>query len=191
MHCRKGGESRTIIGPGWSISSLPAMNNIPVFKTASVVRATDVKRMLQVSLVSISRRQEVDASPEKKNRGEHVRTRRGQGTSEVNWNPALPTIVLEAFPSAMRTDSAGTEDHTPAAPTSQNPETLPVGTKCKSSAPWRSERVEKPRGRRGSSAPVGTGSFGFEVVLPAGSLFQGKVMKEMRPRWLSRPVHCI
>ncbi|MGA7909302.1 MAG: hypothetical protein WCA16_17990, partial [Candidatus Sulfotelmatobacter sp.] len=73
----------------------PRHEQYPVFRTAELF-GPDRERMLQVFLVSISRRQEIRASPDKKKR-EHD-DGRGQGTSEVN-RTALPTIVLEAFPS--------------------------------------------------------------------------------------------
>jgi len=162
----------------------------PVFKTATVVGSND-GNALQVSLVSMSRRREVHAEAQKKNRGRAVGQE--QGAVELNqrgayWNPALPTIVLEAFPVNHEVlDSAGTEDTPSRGPASPEQETLPVGTLCKILLLG---DVSASKSRVGDALqarllePVRLDS---RVVLPAGSLFQGKVVKAMRPRWLSRP----
>ncbi|MGA7908741.1 MAG: hypothetical protein WCA16_15130, partial [Candidatus Sulfotelmatobacter sp.] len=82
--------------------------------------------------------------------------------------------------------SSGTEITLPAALTSQNPETLPVGTKCKVLLLG---AVSASKSRAGDAVlarllePVRLDSH---VILPAGSLFEGEVVKKMPPRWLSR-----
>jgi hypothetical protein len=174
----------------WAIKVFtPRHEKYPIFKTATI--SSDAgDSSLQVSLISVNQKHEVQAHGKKKS-GEPV----GQneyGAAEVKPDrgpkkAAAPTMVLEAF-GLENTTSAASANHDQGqeAPLSQNPETLPAGTPCKILLLG---DVSASRSKPGDTIqarllePV---LLDAHVALPAGTLFTGKVVKKVPPRWLSR-----
>ena len=175
----------------WVVKAFtPRHEKYPVFKSATISGAGG-ESVLQVSVVSISRRREVRAQAKRKE-GQHS----GEaGSIEVSKSGgsygskklAAPIMVLEASntgnekPISGRTDradSAGAE--LPAL------ETLPAGTAFKILLLG---NVSASKNRPGDVVqarllePVFLNS---RLALPAGSLFEGKVVKQTPPRWGSR-----
>jgi len=166
----------------------PRHENYPFFKTASVSQAAGESSM-QVSLISIARMREVHAQA-KKNKPQRGPSE-APAAVEVSKAPprksATPMMVLEASsiesPPPPPGESAG-EGPEPETSTSG---VLPAATRCKillldSVSAARSKPGDAVRARL--LEPVLLNS---RVILPAGSLFQGKVVKRTAPRWLSRP----
>lgn len=164
----------------------PRHEEYPAFKTGSVA-GPGGDTPLQVSLISESYLRGVRAQAKKKSatppasEGSEVEVSKSNQPKKAKKEIA-PTLVLEAF---------GTEAATPPAgpvvelPPSLN-ETLPTGTQCKilllsdvSASKSRPGDVVRAR----LLEPVLLNS---KVVLPAGTLVEGKVVKQSAPRWLSR-----
>jgi hypothetical protein len=164
----------------------PRHENYPVFKTATVTEANG-DSTLQVSLISISRLREVHAQAKKKGSGPQA------GNVEVSSpNPPrgsqknlAPTMILEA--SAIEPESSpGAESAASPALDLSGIETLPAGTRCKiillgDVSASKSKPGDVVRARL--LEPVLVDS---RVVLPAGTLVEGKVVKKTPPRWASR-----
>ncbi len=170
----------------WVVKAFtPRHQMFPVFATAKVLSG-DRESDLRVSLISISRKREVYAQEKKKK----SHSRDEAGTVEVSRSGgvygsgtlALPVMVLEAFPqNAPRAD-----DNVFAATDLPALQTLPAGTPCKilllgdvSASKSKAGDVLKAR----LLEPVVANS---QVVLPAGTLIDGRVVKRTPPRWGSR-----
>ena len=168
----------------------PRHENYPVFKSATVSGSTG-ESGLQVSLLSASRRREVYAQATKKKAED---TSSDGGTVEVGKSGgvyghgklAAPMLVLEAFGGEnVQPPSIGPDASSPGADLTALA-TLPAGTACKilllgdvSASKSKPGDVVKAR----LLEPV---MFNSRVVLPAGSLIEGKVAKKTPPRWGSR-----
>lgn len=175
----------------WVVKAFtPRYEKYPVFKTATISGAGG-ESVLQVSLVSVSRRREVHAQAKRKE-GQHG----GEaGSIEVSKSGgsygskklAAPIMVLEASNTGNekptsdgtdRADSTGAE--LPAL------DTLAAGTAFKILL---LANVSASKNRPGDVVqarllkPVFLNS---RLALPAGSLFEGKVVKQTPPRWGSR-----
>jgi len=165
----------------WVVKAFtPRHERYPVFKTASIAEA-DGDHALQVSVISISRKREVNAQARKKS-GKQAGENGSVEVSNAAGKPATPMMVLEAF--EVETESA-TATHNEGADLSGS-EILPAGTACKilllgnvSASKSRPDDVVEAR----LLEPVLLKS---RVVLPAGSLFQGRVVRRTPPRWGSR-----
>jgi hypothetical protein len=157
----------------------PRHENYPVFKTASVA-ATDGEHSLQVSVISVSRMREVHAQVKKDKRPQSTNESAAVQVSKSNARkPATPTVIL--VEAAVPDSQSGT-----AASDSPHPATIPSGTQCKILLLG---EVSASKGKPGDVVrarllePVVLNST---VVLPAGSMFEGKILKQTPPRWLSR-----
>jgi hypothetical protein len=187
----------------WVVKAFtPRHEEYPVFKAATVSGAGG-DSVLKVSLISISRKHEVHAQEKKKRSGQQA----GQtGTIEVSkagglYEPgklAAPMMVLEASgvedvksasTSADASSSASSSLSASASsfmPDSSGLETLPAGTACKvlllgdvSASKNKSGDLVQAR----LLEPVFANS---RLVLPAGTLIEGRVVKQTPPRWGSR-----
>jgi hypothetical protein len=166
----------------------PRHQNYPVFKTATVFAASG-ESALQVTVVSISRRRDVHAQPRKKGSGPQAgAVETSQSGSVSGAKKDIPaTIVMDAVvagDSNLSSPSAG-ETAVPV-PESSALESLPAGTICKilllgDVSASRSTPGDVIRARL--LEPVLLNS---KVVLPAGTLFGGTVVKKTPPRWGSR-----
>lgn len=161
----------------------PRHENYPVFKTATVTQSGRDHAM-QVSMITVSRMRDVHALPKKikgrKSSGDH-----GSGvvTSEPQKAPT-PTMILEAWLADEATSAR--EDEQAARPDVTDLEDLPAGAHCKilllgDVSASKSKPGDVVRAR--VLEPVILNS---KVVVPAGSLIDGKVVKEVPPKWLSR-----
>jgi len=166
----------------------PRHENYPAFKTATVSLA-EGDRSLEVSLISVSRMREVHARGKKDKSKPHTPDEPGAvELSKSNAKkPPTPTMVLEAFGLEDSPASAETKDEADSSEAnSSKPDTLPAGTQCKilllgDVSASRSRPGDVVRARL--LEPVLLNS---KVVVPAGSLFEGRVVKKTPPRWLSR-----
>ena len=168
----------------------PRHEKYPVFKTAAISQPSG-ETDLQVSLLSVSRRREVHAQTRQNQAGKRPSE---AGALEVGKsgglygpkNLAAPIMVLEA----SSIDGKSSSERTNAQPSTEIDlsaiETLPVGTAFKilllgevSASKSRPGDVIQAR----LLEPVFLKS---RVALPAGSLFEGKVIKQTPPRWGSR-----
>ncbi len=164
----------------------PKQENYPVFKTAFVSQAAGESSM-PVSVISITRMREVHAQAKKnKSRGPSDLPGSVETSKPYSKKAAAPMMVLEASgfenPPPLAAEGAG-EGPEPDPPT---PRVLPAATRCKillldSVSASRSKPGDAVRARL--LEPVLLDS---RVILPAGSLFQGKVLRRTPPRWLSR-----
>lgn len=176
----------------WVVNAFtPRHEPYPVFKTATVSGASG-ENMLQVSLVSISWKREVHAQAKKKK----PNVQSGEDGSVEVSNPgglygrdkmAAPIMVLEASGAVSGNVPANnSEEATSSALDLPALQTLPAGTACKVLLLG---EVSASRSKPGDVVqarllePVLVNS---RVVVPAGSLIEGSVVKRTPPRWGSR-----
>ena len=192
--------------PGVIMLFAPRHTNYPVFRSGSVrLPGGDVP--LNVSLISVTRPVEVRASGKSKDAAAPVALphQNEAGTAVVaTASPSQPaeskkraasqTLILEAVaPDTLPVlqAAAGRDARAPAgafgvkAPAS--PATVPAGTQAQivllaplSASKSRPGDVFQAR----LIEPVRSG---HDIILPAGAIFDGKVVKSRPPRWLSRP----
>jgi len=171
----------------WVVKAFsPRHENYPVFKTASVAEG-ESERPLQVSLISMSRMRDVRPKAKKNKSGQPRGTEAGAvEVSQSNTKrAATPTVVLEAF-GIDETASVPDADSSLGDGDSATPAILPAGTRCKilllgNVSASKSNPGDVVRARL--LEPVLLNS---RVALPAGSLFEGRVVKKTPPRWCSR-----
>ena len=172
----------------------PRHENFPVFKTASVA-LPEGERSLQVSLISVSRLRDVHAQAKKDKSKPNAANDRQQaqaadehGAVEVSKSNAkkmaTPTLVLEAF--SLENSPGIAPNDASVEPSAAAPDALPAGTRCTilllgDVSASKSKPGDVVRARL--LEPVLVNS---KLALPAGSLFEGKVIKKTPPRWLSR-----
>jgi hypothetical protein len=157
-----------------------------VFKTAAIL-GPNGGSALQVSLISISRKREVSAQSNKKKSGKQGDE---AGSVEVSRSGGMygsgklarPMMVLEAF---------DIEPETPSSPSAVGAnlsglETLPAGTACKILLLGNVSASRSKAGDVIQARLIEPVLINARVVLPAGSLFQGRVVRQTPPRWRSR-----
>jgi len=171
----------------WVVQAFtPRHENYPVFKNATVAREQG-ENSLRVSLISVSRRREVYAKG-KKNSEQPSGTENGAvEVNQSNKSPATPTLVLEAF--GIASPLSATDDVNEAASAerdSATPEALPSGTHCKILLLSDVSALKSKPGEVVHARLLEPVLLNSDVVLPAGALFEGKVVKRTPPRWLSR-----
>jgi hypothetical protein len=177
----------------------PRHERYPVFKAATISGANGESE-LQVSLISISRKREVQAQAKKKKPGQQADE---AGAVEVSKSGGLygsgklaaPMMVLEAFGAEPEKRSsmspAGAASSEPRSELQSEPdlpglETLPAGTACKILLLGDVSASKSKPGDVVQARLLEPLLVNSRVVLPAGSLFQGKVVKQTPPRWGSR-----
>jgi len=169
----------------WVVNAFtPRHENYPVFREATVTESR-VENHIQVSMIALSRLRDVYAQAKKNNPGKTSPEDKGAvETGKSNQKtPAMPTMVLEAFGfDDTKPASSGTE----IAVTTERPDLVPTGTRCKilllGSVSASHSRPGDPVTAR-LLEPVILNS---KVALPAGSLITGKVVKRSPPKMLSR-----
>jgi hypothetical protein len=173
----------------------PRHEQYPVFKTATVSGANG-ESALQVSLISISRKREVNAQAKKKKSGKQT----GEaGYVEVSKSGgvygsgklATPVMVLEAFSAESEEAPSASAEGTSSSELRSGPdlsslETLPAGTACRILLLGNVSASKSKPGDVVQARLIEPVIVNSRVVLPAGSLFQGKVVKQTPPRWGSR-----
>jgi hypothetical protein len=175
----------------------PRHQNFPSFSTATITATDGSESLLRVSLISASRRTEIHAKSSKgqtrKNEGATMTGAPAQ--SETDNNPPHrrgqsdlgPIMSLEA----QRLEAS--QDEQPHGPDPAGPlpapvllATLPAGTDCKTLL---LKSISASKSHAGDLVqarllePVVQDS---QVVLPAGTVFEGSVIKATPPRTLSR-----
>ncbi len=161
----------------------PRHEKFPVF-TKALIRQGEQETSLDVSLITVSRMRDVHAQAKKKKPGESEDPGAVQ-VSKEKAKAATPTLILEAKNTEPAEtggeDQAENEQSHPS-----GPQTLPIGTHCRilllgSVSASRSKPGDTVQARL--LEPVMLNSA---VALPAGTIFEGRVMKNKPPRWLSR-----
>ena len=170
----------------------PRHEQYPVFKTATVAGA-EGESALQVSLISISRKREVRAQAKKT---KSVQKAEEAGSVEVSKSGgvygsgklATPMMVLEAlaFGAEPEKTASSTQSEAQVGPDLSGLETLPAGTACKILLLGNVSASKSKPGDVVEARLIEPVLVNARVVLPAGSLFQGKVVKRTPPRWGSR-----
>jgi len=162
----------------------PRHENFPVFKTATV-SVTTGESALQVSVISISRRREVHAQAKKNGSGPQAGNVEVSQTnvSQSSREPIAPTMILEAFPIENPASSAGITSSN--APDLSDLE-LPSGTICKIVLLGDVSASKSKPGDLVQARIIEPVMLNSHVVLPAGTLIEGKVVKKTAPRWGSR-----
>ena len=171
----------------------PRHENYPVFKTATI-SAANVESSLQVSLISISRRREVHAQAKKKGSGpqagnvEVSPSNTAKQSKKESQKTIAPTMILEAS-TAENMGSSSTSGAEMAAPPRTDMsvnETLPAGTVCKILLLRDVSASKSMPGDAVQGRLIEPVLLNSRLVLPAGTVVEGKVMKKTAPRWGSR-----
>jgi hypothetical protein len=179
----------------WVVKAFtPRHEQYPVFKTATV-SGRNGDSSLQVSLISISRKREVNAQAKKKS----VKHADEAGSVETSKSGGLygsgklatPMMVLEAFgvepekAAPPRAEGAASSE-AQSGPDLSGLETLPAGTACKILLLGNVSASKSKPGNVVEARLLEPVLVNARVVLPAGSLFHGEVVKRTPPRWGSR-----
>jgi hypothetical protein len=176
----------------WVVNAFtPRQQSYPVFTTATISGPAG-SSSLQVTLLSVSRKREVQAQAKKVKKSDQATTQIGpvetskSGGVYGSGKLTTPIMVLEGFSEGEgKTASHGAASESTPAELS-GIETLPVGTACKILLLG---SVSASKNRAGDAVearllePVFADS---RVAIPAGSLIEGKVVKRIPPRWGSR-----
>jgi hypothetical protein len=165
----------------------PRHQNYPVFKTATV-SAANGENTLQVSLISVSRRREVHAQAKKKGSGPQAgNVEVGKSNApEPPPNTIAPTMILEASMVENQGSPAASGDSpSPSGPDLSDLE-LPTGTTCKILLLGDVSASKSKPGDVVQARLIEPVLVNSRVVLPAGTLIEGKVVKRTPPRWGSR-----
>jgi len=163
----------------------PRRENYPAFKNATVAM-TGNESSLSVSLISVSRKRDVHAQAKKNKSGQAAGE---EGSVEVAKSSGLKSsarvMVLEAsatndLPLTPESKSEGADL------ASSESRTLPAGLRCKILLLGDVSASRSQPGDRIQARLLEPVLLDSRVALPAGTLFEGKVIKKTPPRWLSR-----
>jgi hypothetical protein len=170
----------------WVVQAFaPRHEKYPVFKDATVTQL-QVERSLQVSLISASRMREVHATAKKNKSGQQSSGEKGAvevGRLDAK-KPATATLVLEAF--GVEGALSRSSKNEAAEPDSARPDTLPAGTHSRILLLTSVSASKSKPGDAVEARLLEPVLLDSKVVLPAGSLIEGRVLKKTPPRWLSR-----
>ncbi|MGZ4789081.1 MAG: hypothetical protein ACXVZX_11230 [Terriglobales bacterium] len=173
----------------WAVKVFtPRHESYPVFNNATIVQASD-ESSLKVSLISVSRMREVHPKAKKDKSPQQGGAETGavELPKSTEKNSAAPMMVLEAFGVENASSAANSKDETASTrPSSEQPETLPAGTRCKILLLGNVSASKSKPGDRVQARLLEPVLLNSKVVLPAGTLFEGKVIKKTPPRMLSR-----
>ena len=183
--------------PGVVVLFSPRHTSYPVFRSGSVLLpGGDIP--LNVSLISVTRPVEVRASEKSKKAAAPVALPHPNesGTSVVataspsqqadsKKRAASETLILEAVapdttPALQPSDASGARS--PASPA-----TVPAGTQAQIVLLAPLSASKSHPGDVFHARLIEPVRSGHDVILPAGAIFDGKVVKSKPPRWLSRP----
>ena len=175
----------------WVVKAFtPRHEPYPVFNMDTVSGAGG-ESALQVSVISISRKREVHAQTKKKKSGEQAQ---GPGEVEVSkagglYGPsklAAPMMVLEAFSVEDGKPPSASAEGAASSPDLSGLETLPAGTPCKILLLGDVSASKSKPGDLVQARLIEPVLVNSRVVLPAGTLIEGRVVKKTPPRWGSR-----
>ena len=171
----------------------PRHENYPSFHSASLSLAGGAEIPLRVSLISIGPRSEVHPKPGKSAQPAAQSAVHAEAASpapqhaQPGKKATGPIVTLEAAGLTAGELAAATSDATvsPAA-LPLGPVTLATGTQAKIILLSSISAGKNHAGDLFQARLVQPVRVGSSVVLPEGSLFEGKVVKSTQPRWLSR-----
>jgi hypothetical protein len=170
----------------WVVKAFtPRHESYPVFKVASVGGA-DGEKDLRVALLSVSRPRAVQAQAKKNGAAGAVETTTKKNAPELNSSAksSPPVMVLEGFPEKANGEE---RERKPLGDADlAGMQSLNAGTRFKILL-LGEVSASKSRAGDGFQArllePV---TINAKVVIPAGSLLDGKILKKTPPRWGSR-----
>lgn len=170
----------------WVVKAFtPRHQNFPVFKSA-VIAGDGGETPLQVSLISMSRMRDVHAKAKK---GTSAHTEDAHGAVEVSHSNLkrleTPTMIFEAFGAEVATSGEKSESEE-ADLESSDRKVVPAGTQCKILLLGNVSASKSNPGDVVQARLLEPVLLNGRVAIPAGSLFEGKVVKKTPPRWLSR-----
>ena len=164
----------------------PRHENYPIFHSAVVTLADGTVAPLEVNLISSGPQVTVHPKPNKKVTGPSQAQGETQEEAEAGKKNSVPTLILEASPLTVEEMDKVAPAEGAGASASLGPLTLDAGALAKvvllggvsasgsiAGDPVRARLVE----------PVRSGS---NVLLPAGTILEGAVIRATPPRWLSR-----
>ena len=167
----------------WVVNAFtPRHENYPAFKNATISQALG-DTSFQVSMISVSRQREVHAQAKKNKSGQSSPD--DHGTVEVSKSnqkaPIAPVMILEAFgldapasaPEAPSPDASAVAD-------------IPTGTQFKILLLGNVSASKSKPGDVLQARLLDPVLLNGRVVMPAGSLIEGKVVKRTPPKWASR-----
>jgi hypothetical protein len=158
----------------WVIQAfMPRHENYPTFQSATVTLPDGKEVPLNVSLISIGRRTSAHAM--KPTGDPSIPT--GPGKSKTK-PPLIMTLQANSTAVAGSTESS--------APAASGPVTLATGTGAKIILMNGVSASKSSAGDTVHARLVEPVRIGSTVVLPEGTVFEGKVVKSKKPKWLSR-----
>ena len=172
----------------WVVNAFtPRHETYPIFKSATIVQAAD-ERSLNVSLISVSRMHEIHPKAKKDKTVQPSGAENGAVETPKSDAKKMqtPTMVLEAVGVENASSAANSKDEMASTPNSDQPETLPAGTRCKILLLGNVSASKSKPGDPVQARLLEPVLLNSKVVLPAGTLFEGKVIKKTPPRMLSR-----
>ena len=195
-HMEKRRRTRNDHWPGVITLFTPRHENYPVFKTGTISAANGAgaegESTLQVSLISISRRREVHAQAKKKGSGPQAGNIEvsPSNTAKESQKTISPTMILEAstvedLGSSTSSPSGAESAASPRSDISVS-DTLPAGTVCKILLLGDVSASKSMPGDAVQARLIEPVLLNSRLVLPAGTVFEGKVVKKTAPRWGSR-----
>jgi len=169
----------------WVVKAFtPRHEKYPIFREAVVERGGS-EETLKVSVIAMSRLREVQAGFKKKTNSNGQSSVVSSATGGKK-NSETPIMVMEAFQAEAPDKDSGPMEPGISNSDASGPETLPIGTRCKIVL---LSNVSASKSRPGdvvSARLLEPVLLDARVILPAGSYFQGKIVKTTPPRWLSR-----
>jgi len=172
----------------WVVNAFtPRHETFPVFGEATVADSTSGEK-LRASLIALGRMREVHAQAKKKGPGETLNENDGavETIPEKGKKAGMPTMVLEGFRGEAPMGGAKRE---PAADADSfdRKDVVAAGTHCKILLLNDVSASRSKPGDRVMARLLEPVMHDAKVVLPAGALIEGKVVKKTPPRMLSRP----
>ncbi|HKN60264.1 MAG TPA: hypothetical protein VJW93_03740 [Candidatus Acidoferrales bacterium] len=193
----------------WVVQAFtPRHENYPVFRSASVTLPDGKELPLEVSFLSIANERQVQARARKAAPGSAAAVSANAGAAPVEAQPSPSNATTSQTASASAPSpptiatfeaailsagfSEGLPDTSPLALSDQTPVeregvTLEAGTQANVIL---LETISASKSHAGDPIqarliePVRVGSL---VVLPEGTVFQGRIVRATHPKWLSRP----
>jgi hypothetical protein len=179
----------------WVVKAFsPRHQKYPVFNAATVSEASGESE-LKVSLVSISRRREVRVQPKRNGgqqaAGDAVAVELGPPEAAKGVRDTVaPTMVLEAWPTEkpgnVGSSPTRSEGESLSVPDLSSLKTLPSGTACKILLLDNVSASKSTAGDVIHARLLEPVLLNSSVVLPAGTLFEGRVARKTPPKWGSR-----
>lgn len=171
----------------------PRHENFPLFHEASVSDLDGSQSLLSVSLLSAERVADIKSVPpsrKKKGKGASVSTASAGAATDPpaqagkDHSPKVvgPVMSLEA----REEGSSSSADASPAPVFSSSNATLPAGTACRILLLQHVSASKSHAGDLVQARLLEPVEVDSHVVLPAGSMFEGTVLKAAPPRMLSR-----